>query len=236
MPERTTLGVILSGLLIISGRTKLITEITDNDVAKLVAWRRGHRVVRSKKHNRELAPLITNATVNRSTTEVRKNYLRGAKAWGAKFEHEPAWKKHILKEPQERVRELVGDEGERLEMGTRADYAPFLSFARASGLRLRECLLRWTEVNWQAGQIQKLGKGGKLVTVPITPTIRTILWPLQGHDANHVFYLHRKANTRGSRKRASLSLHLFGGQNLLASLAKTGPALSIFAFMISGTI
>ena len=33
-----------------------------------------------------------------------------------------------------------------------------------------ECLLRWSEVDWGAGQIRKLGKGGRLVTRPITPT------------------------------------------------------------------
>jgi integrase len=115
-----------------------------------------------------------------------------------KFEHEPTWKKHMLKEPQERVRELVGDEGNRLEEATRTDYAPFFQFARASGLRLRECLLRWPEVDWDSRQIRKAGKGGKLVTVPITPSIRAILWPLRGQDPEHVFtYVAQR--TRGGR-------------------------------------
>jgi integrase len=58
---------------------------------------------------------------------------------------------------------------------------------RASGLRLNECLLRWSEVNWAAGQITKLGKGRRRVTVPLTPTIRAILEPLQGHHPEFVF-------------------------------------------------
>jgi integrase len=86
------------------------------------------------------------------------------------------------------VRELVGDEGERLEDATRDDYAPFFAFVRASGLRLREYVtLQWPEVDWGARQIRKRGKGGKLVTVPITATIRKILWPLRGHHPEHVF-------------------------------------------------
>ena len=162
--------------------TKLLTEITDDDVAKLVAWRRGHR---AKKPS---GPLITNATVNRSTTEVLKKLFTRAKAsWGIRFEREPNWKGHWLPEPEERVRELVGDEGDRLEAATRADYAPFFAFARASGLRLRECLLSWSEVNWDARQVIKKGKGGKLVAVPITSTIRAILWPLRGHHLQRVF-------------------------------------------------
>jgi len=181
------------------GATKLLTEINDDGVARLVAWRRGHRVIRSKKSKPTDCPLISNATVNRSTIEpLKKLFTRAKTAWGVKFDHEPNWRAHVLPEPQERVRELVGDEGERLETATRADYEPFFTFARASGLRLRECLLRWPEVNWSTQRIQKLGKGGKLVTVPITATIRSILWPLQGHDAEHVF-TYIAMRTRGGR-------------------------------------
>jgi len=161
------------------GKDKIVTEITGDEVAKLVAWRRGHRP-------RKDGPLISPFTVN-DTTEQLKKLFTLAKVWGVRFEREPQWRKHWLAEPQERVRELVGDEGERLEAATRDDYAPFFAFAKASGLRLRECLLQWSEVDWGARQIRKPGKGGKLVTAPITSTIREILWPLRGHHDQHVF-------------------------------------------------
>jgi len=180
----------LARLLKYFGPTKLLTEISDDDVAKLVAWRRGHRVPRIGPRDAAsaaAAPLIANATVNRSTTEVLKKLFTRAKSWGIRFDHEPNWKAHWLPEPQERVRELVGDEGDRLDAATRDDYAPFFAFAKASGLRLRECLLKWSEVDWDARQIRKAGKGGKLVTVPITSTVRLILWPLRGHHPEHVF-------------------------------------------------
>jgi hypothetical protein len=89
-------------------------------VAKLVAWRRGHRV---KDHRKEVPksapplPLVSNATVNRSTTEVLKKLFTRAKAWGIRFDREPDWKQHRLKEPQERVRELHGGEADRLHDG-----------------------------------------------------------------------------------------------------------------------
>lgn len=172
------------------GPTALLTEIGTDEVTRLVAWRRGHRVIRSKKPRAKDAPeppVISNATVNRSTTEVLKKLFTRAKMWGVKFDHEPDWKLLWLPEPVERVRELIGDEGERLEASTRADYEPFFAFAKVSGLRLRECLLKWSEVDWAARQIRKLGKGGKLLTVPITSTVREILWPLQGHHAEQVF-------------------------------------------------
>ena len=169
----------LSLLIEFFGKDELLTEITGDDVTKLVAWRRGHQKTGD-------GPLISPHTVNHLTEQLRKLFTR-AKLWGVRFEHEPRWTKHLLAVPPERVRELSDDEAERLEAATRADYAPFFAFARASGLRLTECLLRWSEVDWSARQIVKLGKGGARITVPITPTIREILWPLQGHHPDFVF-------------------------------------------------
>jgi integrase len=159
------------------GKDKLITEITGDDVARGIAWRRGHRVN---------GKLIAPATVNNTTEHLRKLFTR-AKLWGVHFTREPEWRKFWLPVPQERVRELVGDEEDRLEAATRDDLQPFYAFAKASGLRFSECLLRWSDVDWSARQIRKIGKGGKVVTAPITPTIRDIIWPLQGQHPEFVF-------------------------------------------------
>jgi integrase len=162
------------------GKDRLLTEITGDDVAKLVAWRRGHRRKGRKSQ------LISPHTVNHTTEQLRKLFTR-AKLWGVRFEHEPRWTKHMLPMPDERVRELSDEEADRLDAAVRDDYAPFFAFARASGLRLTECLLLWSEVDWSTRQIVKLGKGGNRITVPITPTIREILWPLRGHHPEFVF-------------------------------------------------
>jgi integrase len=166
-------------LLDFFGKDRLLTDITGNDVAKLVAWRRGHRT--------RGGALISPFTVNDTTEQLKKLFTR-AKAWGVRFDHEPQWRKFWLAEPQERVRELMDDEAERLEAAMRDDYAPFFAFARASGLRLRQCVtLIWKEIDWGAKQIRKPGKGGKMETVPITSEIREILWPLQGHHPDFIF-------------------------------------------------
>ena len=55
------------------GKDKLLTEITGNDVAKLVAWRRGHK--------RRDGSLISPYTVNDTTEQLKKLFTR-AKAWG----------------------------------------------------------------------------------------------------------------------------------------------------------
>ncbi len=102
--------------------------------------------------------------------------------------HEPVWKHHWLREPKERVRELLPDEGDRIDAAMRPDYEPLFDFVRATGLRQKECVkLRWSEVNWQTRQIVKDGKGDETVTVPITDTVRRILWPLRGHHPEFVF-------------------------------------------------
>ena len=117
------------------------------------------------------------------------------------------------------MRELVGDEAERLEAATRDDYLPFFRFAQATGLRLNECLLKWSRGRLGRGQIRKLGKGGRLVTAPITPTVHEILWPLRGHHPEFVFTFVADRD-RDGRARAALSHHLQRGQEPLALPAK----------------
>jgi integrase len=171
----------LSLLIEFFGKDKLITDITDDDVRGLIAWRRGHRVV-YKGRKPEDCPLITPGTVNLTTMQLKTLF-----ATLRPRVHEPEWRKLWLPGPQEHPRELMGDEDDRLDAATRDDYSPFFAFVRASGLRQHECLLRWSQVDWGARQIRRAGKGGKLVTMPITPTIREILWPLRGHDPEYVF-------------------------------------------------
>jgi integrase len=88
-------------------------------------------------------------------------------------------------------RELSPDEDIALAaaiMDTRADYRALFEFARASGKRKRECFtLEWSHVKWDAVIIERPGKGEKVVRVPITNTIREIIWPLRGQHPQFVF-------------------------------------------------
>jgi integrase len=161
------------------GKDKLIVDIRDDDVTKLVAWRRGQQ-------SRSTKALVSPHTVNHTTEQLRKLFTR-AKLWGVRFQHEPHWRKHMLPVPSERVREVSEHEADALDAAIRDDYVPFFQFARASGLRLAECLLKWSEVDWAAKQIRKPGKGGRPVTTPITSEIHALLWPLRGHHPVFVF-------------------------------------------------
>jgi integrase len=133
---------------------------------------------------------------------LQKIFSRAKEQWGAHFAQEPKWGKHMLKESEEHVRELRADEAEALRQATRPDYMPFMAFARATGLRLRECLLQWSEVDWESRQITKKGKKGRTVTTPITHEIAAILRPLVGHHDVWVFTYVAK-QTRGSRTKRS---------------------------------
>jgi integrase len=191
----------LARLVAYFGKQKPLTEIDQVEARKLVAWRRGHRV-----KGRDNAPLISNATVNRSTTKVLQRLFTFAKGEGATFEREPKWGELLLGEPVERVRELQDSEADALDAAMRDDYGAFFAFVRASGLRLRECVtLKWSEVNFGTRQIVRLGKRGRRVAFPITDTIREILFPLQGQHGEHVFtyvatFTHKRlGRVRGQR-------------------------------------
>src|SRR5262245_13480541 len=58
------------------GKDKLVTEISGNDVARLVAWRRGHR----NQAGQLLSPFTVNATIK----TLRKLFTR-AELWGVRF-------------------------------------------------------------------------------------------------------------------------------------------------------
>jgi integrase len=195
-PEATATN--LARLIGHFGKAKPLTAIGHNDGKMMVACRRGHRI---KGHKN--APLISNATVNRSATKVLQRLFTFAKGEGALFENEPKWRELLLPEPVERVRELQDDEAMAFDEAMRDDYGPFFEFVRASGLRQAECVsLRWSEVNFSTRQIVRIGKGGRRVVFPITDTIRELLFPLQGQHPEFVFtYVAVYGNKRLGRVR-----------------------------------
>ena len=66
----------ITGLLLdFFGKDRLITDITDDDITKLVAWRRGHRA-------RPGGPLLSPFTVNDTTKQLKKLFNR-AQGFGA---------------------------------------------------------------------------------------------------------------------------------------------------------
>ncbi|WP_210011377.1 tyrosine-type recombinase/integrase [Neorhizobium galegae] len=167
----------------------LLSDISDAEVAKLVQWRRT-QTAWGKAETADGKPMrfVSAATVNRSTTLVlKKLFTRAKRTWKYTFPNEPDWKEHFLPEPRERIREVHEHEGKAIDAKMRSDYEPIFAFARATGLRLDECLIEWSMVNWQTGWITRDGKGGRLVKTAITSTVRDILRPLIEHHPKFVF-------------------------------------------------
>ncbi len=199
----------LERLLGFFGPTKRLDQITDEDVAALVRWRKAQQVMKRQNGKdgkvvqipvRQIAP----ATVNRSTVDLLKAlFTRARKVWRYALPLEPLWSEHRLKEPQERVRELYEGEGEALGDAVRDDYADWFEFCRLTGLRRNETLIRWPNVNVFAKSITTIGKGGRKVSTPITPAVKAILDRCKGHHPEFVFTFvcqrPRKGQTKGQR-------------------------------------
>ncbi|WP_245291706.1 tyrosine-type recombinase/integrase [Methylosinus sp. R-45379] len=199
------------------GEDKRLDEISDDDIAKLVAWRRaqtvkGRRKIAdpAQKGKTIPAPLISPATVNRSTVEVlQKLFNRARNFWSRSFPREPKWRQHLLPETTERVREVRAGEEDALEDAIRADYRPLVEFARASGLRMTECLLRKDQVDLIAGRILTIGKGGKPIDHPITSEMRAIL---MAEMANPTKYVFTYAAARAKREKKGQKGHAKGAR------------------------
>lgn len=182
------------------GNGRRLAKIDSTLVATLVTKRRQETTFRIEDGKR-VERRVSAATVNRTVTEVLRAILtRAAKVW-----QEPVapieWRKHMLKEPQERVRELRTDEEATLFAALRPDYHAVVRFALLTGCRLNECVtLRWRDVDWGGRQVWVLGKGDKLASIPMPPTVRALLWPLQGEHDEFVFtYVAQRAS--GDRRR-----------------------------------
>lgn len=169
------------------GTTTRLASVSGRKLAEVIAKRRGEGVA--------------NATVNRSVIELlRKIMNRARDVW-----EEPVpkieWKRQMLPEPRERVRELSADEEARLFAALHSDLHHVVRFALRSGFRLSECVgLRWQDVDWGARLIRVVGKGGKAATVPLTGGLRKLLWPLQGQHPEHVFCYTVRHQRRGQPK------------------------------------
>jgi integrase len=157
-----------------------LASINDEIVARLVGIRRGEGV--------------KPATVNRSVTEPLRKILNRARDVWSQTVAKIDWKRHLLSEPKERVREMSHSEETVLFEKLRPDYRPVVRFAMQSGCRLCEILpgkefpgIRWSNVDWSGSKITLLGKGRVLGTIPISSGLREILLPLRGYHDEYVF-------------------------------------------------
>jgi integrase len=169
------------------GANTMLSAINDATVAKAVAKRRGE----------DVSP----ATVNRSVTVVLRGLLRRARRTWKQAVEDIEWKDHMLKEPQERVREASPDEEAKFMAAIRGDYAPALRFALLTGCRRAEIVgLGWKDVDFFNREFRIVGKGDKGRTIPMTKAVYVLLWDLKDHHKTAVFTYIVKRPREGALK------------------------------------
>ena len=95
------------------------------------------------------------------TEPLRRVLTRARLVWGVALPP-IEWRRHLLAEPQERIRELRADEEATFFAALRPDYHPVARFALLTGCRLAECVgLTWADVDWGGRLIWINGKGGR---------------------------------------------------------------------------
>jgi len=173
------------------GKSKLMSEVSDSDVAHLIALRRSES---------DYAP----ATINRTVTQpLRALLTRAAKIWKVNIQT-IEWGKHLLKEPQERVRELSGEEEARLFAELRADFHPIVRFALWTGCRREECLnLEWRHIDWRTAELRVTGKGRKTRTIPMSNAVQSLLKALP--RANEKVFTYEVQKPRGGAERLPMT-------------------------------
>ncbi|WP_349434319.1 tyrosine-type recombinase/integrase [Pararhizobium sp. A13] len=95
-----------------------------------------------------------------------------------------------------------------IDHSIREDYRPWHLFLHLSGRRLKESLIRWSDVNWETGEITTAGKGDTRVWTPMPPSIREILECLGRHpEFVFTFVARRTREGKVAGKRYPIKYH-----------------------------
>lgn len=178
------------------GPKTLVSHIGDDLIAQVVAQRRMDR--REVGNGKRDHGLVSNATVNRSTTELLKKILRRAGKVGKCPVQDIDWAEHRLKEPKERVRE-ASDREERLLFSQLSEgYDTAVRFALMAGCRLEEVTgLTWPRVDFFVRAFSVTGKNGDTRTIPMSQALFDLLFEQQRYHSEHVFtYVARRNDVR----------------------------------------
>lgn len=178
------------------GAKTLSSQIGNDLVAQVVAKRRMDR--RDVGNGERDHGLVSNATVNRSTTELLKKILRRAsKVWKCPAQ-DIDWSEHRLKEPKERVREASNGEERQLMVHLSEGYDTAVRFAIMAGCRLEELTgLTWQRVDFFTRTFSVTGKNGDTRTIPMSQALFDLMFAQQGYHPESVFtYVARRSDRR----------------------------------------
>ncbi|MEH2569620.1 tyrosine-type recombinase/integrase [Bradyrhizobium sp. AZCC 2289] len=171
------------------GPQTLLHAITDDMVSKMVEARRlDVRRSGCDEDGKQFYRPITARTVNKTTLSLLRRVMRRAQDnWNATILREPKWKNHWLKETKRPIREISLAEDAALDAVEDADFTALRRFAIITGLRRRNLLLTWPQVDFEAAVVRVVAKGGVPRVVPLSQEAYAILWARRGQHPSQVF-------------------------------------------------
>lgn len=179
----------LDGLARQLGPKVMLHDVNDDMISRAVEARRQDkmRAGRDAKGVQLYRPLSAR-TVNKTVPSLLRRVInRARKAWSVVIFKEPDWEVHFLPERKRPVREITHEEDAKLDAVESFDYAELREFAEIMGLRRKELLLTWPQVDFGKETISIIGKGGVPAILPLTRRAYEILWARKGHNKWHVF-------------------------------------------------
>lgn len=98
------------------------------------------------------------------------------------------------------VREISKAEEQALDAAENADYAELRRFAIITGLRRREMLITWPQVDFELAIVKVRVKGGAWRAIPLTREAYAMLWRRRDHHPTAVFTTKAQRNWKNWRK------------------------------------
>jgi integrase len=118
---------------------------------------------------------------------LRRVVRRARDNWNAAIVREPVWKNHRLKEKRQHVREISAAAESTLDQVEDSDFAELRRLGIITGLRRRDVLLTWSQVDFELGVIRVIAKGGVPRVLPLSAEAYAILWKRRGQHPQFVF-------------------------------------------------
>ncbi|WP_441280117.1 tyrosine-type recombinase/integrase [Bradyrhizobium sp. 63_E2_N1_3] len=178
----------LDRLVKIIGAKTYLHDINDDIVSRMVDERRQDvRRDSTDDEGRQLYRPVTPTTVNRTLDLLRRVVRRARDNWNAAIVREPVWKRHRLKEKRRHVREISAAEETTLDQVEDIDFAELRRFAIITGLRRKDLLLTWSQVDFELAVIRVIAKGGVPRVLPLSAEAYAILWKRRGQHPQFVF-------------------------------------------------
>lgn len=188
---------LLERLVEIIGARTYLHDINDDVVARMVEERaKDVRPDQVDDKGRQIYRPITPTTVNRTIDQLRRVMRRARDNWNAAIIREPVWKNHRLKETRRHVREISAAEETVLDAAEDLDFAELRRFAIITGLRRKDLLLTWRQVDFDLAVVRVITKGGVPRVLPLSAEAYAILWKRRGQHAEHVFTFKAKRTRR----------------------------------------